>query len=119
MIQSKIIFSIYSCFSFEQKINSYTTFWLVSHCLLFSTLLTLNYPNSLKLTLNLPKAVPIPNIGVSKGTTQQQTIMMSGGGNVTRVVIPKWLNVTVAPPSGSHTNVVAVSPTKQTQNIII
>ena len=71
-----------------------------------------------KLALNLPKAVPIPNIGVSKGTTQQQTIMMSGGGNVTRVVIPKWLNVTVAPPSGSHTNVVAVSPTKQTQNII-
>ena len=69
-----------------------------------------------KLTTNVQRAVQIPNLGVSKGS--QQTIMMSGGGNVTRVVIPKWLNVSVAPSSGSQTNVVAVSPTKQTQNII-
>ena len=69
-----------------------------------------------KLTTNMQRAVQIPNLGVSKGS--QQTIMMSGGGNVTRVVIPKWLNVSVAPSSGNQTNVVAVSPTKQTQNII-
>ena len=69
-----------------------------------------------KFAQNIQRVVQFPNLGVSKST--QQTIMMSGGGNVTRVVIPKWLNVSVAPPSGSQTNVVAVSPKKQTQNII-
>lgn len=80
-----------------------------------------------KLSLQLKKAeqklnqisqrtIHVPNLGVNKNSSQM--LMMSGGGSVTRVVIPKWLNVTVAPPSRAQSNIVAVSPTKQTQNII-
>merc|ERR1719510_879708 len=62
------------------------------------------------------RTIHIPNLGINKSSSQM--LMMSGGGSVTRVVIPKWLNVTVAPPPKAQANIVAVSPTKQTQNII-
>ena len=70
-----------------------------------------------KLAQNALATVQVPGIGVAKGS-QPQMLMMSGGGNVTRVVIPKWLNVTVAPNSKGQRNVVSLSPSKQTQNII-
>ena len=71
-----------------------------------------------KLSQTSQTTVHVPNLGISKQTLQPHMLMMSGGGNVTRVVIPKWLNVSLAPPSGRQQNIIAVSPTKQTQNII-
>ena len=70
-----------------------------------------------KLIQSSQTTVHVPSLGISK-RLQPQMLMMSGGGNVTRVVIPKWLNVTVAPPSGPQSSIVSLNPAKQTQNII-